>query len=144
MKELKIDKPEEEIKEAFDNADTDGNGSIDFFEFVNFVKVENVMPVLRESVGEVNLDELGINVDTPELEFFMKLVYVLTDYENKNSITFDQFKICMKNILGLFGISDEIPDSDMKEAFDAADTDKSGTLEYDEYCEIIKKFMDSD
>ena len=33
---------------------------------------------------------------------------------------------------------------DMKEAFDAADTDKSGTLEYDEYCEIIKKFMDSD
>lgn len=144
MAQLKIDRNEEEIKECFETADSDGSGSIDFFEFINFIKSEDIFDNIKELVGETDLAELDIDESTGELEFFLKLMYFLVDYEGKKSITYEQFKICMRNILGLFGINEEIDDSEMREGFDAADTDKSGTLEYKEYCDIVKKLLHSE
>eukprot|EP00766_Chilomastix_caulleryi_P004738 gnl/Chilomastix_caulleri/6051.p2 GENE.gnl/Chilomastix_caulleri/6051~~gnl/Chilomastix_caulleri/6051.p2 ORF type:complete len:67 (+),score=17.20 gnl/Chilomastix_caulleri/6051:159-359(+) len=50
MGQLGIERSEEEIKEAFTVADCDGSGSIDFFEFVNFIKSEDI----SENLSKLN------------------------------------------------------------------------------------------
>eukprot|EP00766_Chilomastix_caulleryi_P005374 gnl/Chilomastix_caulleri/686.p1 GENE.gnl/Chilomastix_caulleri/686~~gnl/Chilomastix_caulleri/686.p1 ORF type:complete len:169 (+),score=45.91 gnl/Chilomastix_caulleri/686:120-626(+) len=109
MGQLGIERSEEEIKEAFTVADCDGSGSIDFFEFVNFIKSEDISENLSKLIGDIDLAEIEVTDETPEVDFFMRLMFFIADYEHKKSISFEQFKTCMKNILGLFGINEEWP-----------------------------------
>lgn len=144
LKELEISAAESDMKKAFDEVDEDGNGSVDFFEFIELVKALGYMDAIKTATAEVDLSQLGISESTSEPEFFMRLLFFLADYEDKGSITFEQFSMCIRNILNFLGVKDELSEADLKEAFEETDTDKSGTVEYDEYVNMVKRIMESE
>eukprot|EP00766_Chilomastix_caulleryi_P002997 gnl/Chilomastix_caulleri/403.p1 GENE.gnl/Chilomastix_caulleri/403~~gnl/Chilomastix_caulleri/403.p1 ORF type:complete len:180 (+),score=54.63 gnl/Chilomastix_caulleri/403:97-636(+) len=144
LKELEIEAGEEEMMAAFAEVDGDGSGLIDFFEFIELIKALGFMDSIVSAVVDVDLSQLGISAETSEPEFFMRLLFFLADYEDKGSITFDQFSMCIKNILNFLGVEEEINNSDLVEAFEETDTDKSGTVEYDEFVTMVRKIMASE
>merc|ERR1712137_276121 len=71
-----------------------------------------------------------------DLLYKIMAVYNDADEDGNQSIDFEEFKTCFKNLL-----PGEISDDELKKVFDTVDTDCSGELNFKEFCTAYVQFV---
>ncbi|XP_069114918.1 calmodulin-like isoform X2 [Argopecten irradians] len=110
MRSLGENPTEEELEALVLEVDTDGNGTIEFDEFVRMMKKKDA------------------NKDSPEEIFEAFRVF---DREDRGYITVDELRHIMTNL------GDKLPDEEVDEMIQLADIDGDGTVEYEEFVKML-------
>lgn len=100
---------EAEVKQLMEAADVDGNGTIDYTEFIT-----------------ATMHRHRLETDENLLKAFRYF-----DKDNSGFITIDELEIAMKE----YGIGDE---SSIKEILSEVDTDNDGRINYEEFCTMMR------
>ncbi|XP_071833406.1 neo-calmodulin-like isoform X2 [Apostichopus japonicus] len=106
MKLLKQDTSEEEIREMFDEADTDGNGAIDFKEFLT---------MMANKMSKHSIDD------------GMKQAFKVFETDIKGHVSADDIRHVMKTY------GDTLPTEDVEEMLRVAGVDGDGNIDYMDY-----------
>ena len=102
----------EELVDLMNEADIDGNGSIDEHEFL-------IMMANRK------VDEME--------EHHFEAAFKVFDKNGDGSISHDEMKIVMKEL------GDEMTDKEIDDLIEEADEDGDGEIDYDEFCKMMTK-----
>jgi len=135
----------EELKEAFDLFDTDGGGTIDVnelktaMESLNFDKRNKLAMRLIENMksGEINFEQF-VDMMTAKIsekdskEEIMK-VFKLFDENDKGKINIEDLRRVAKEL------GEGMTDNELQEMIDRGDLNKNGTIEFDEFYNIMTK-----
>ena len=147
IKEFKEDEIEM-MKQEFEKADKNGDGSIDKHEFIKFSKNRGI----SKDAAELLFFLYATDDDDIYFEDFQKYLKLLQECEKEGSemplwhaffdkldtdksgsITFDEFlefgKICCPNVA---------PDQ-LKKEFSSVDTDDNGSIEFEEMLKLLGK-----
>uniref|UniRef100_A0A803M1X1 non-specific serine/threonine protein kinase n=1 Tax=Chenopodium quinoa TaxID=63459 RepID=A0A803M1X1_CHEQI len=100
---------ETEVKQLMEATDVDGNGTIDYMEFIT-----------------ATMNRHRLETDENLLKAFRYF-----DKDNSGFITMDE----LENEMMIYGIADE---SSIKEIISEVDTDNDGKINYDEFCAVMK------
>ena len=138
----------EEIKEAFDIFDTEGQGEIlanDLLEAMKSLKYDEKNPGIYKMIDDFNTENNGIITFEDFLDMMtarisernskedLKRVFNLFDDERKGYITVDN----LKKIASELG--EEIPEEELNEIVLRADLDGDKQLGFDDFYNIITK-----
>jgi Ca2+-binding EF-hand superfamily protein len=136
---------EEEAREIFDTADLDGGGTIDFDEFSEVMqeKVDGSAgsavggtrrrsKILEGGKGGGPAGEGDGALDDKELED----AFALMDVQRRGEVDFDEFKLGM-TLAGMV-----VSEVEAREIFDTADLDGGGTIDYEEFSEVMREKLD--
>ncbi|KAE8686671.1 Calcium-dependent protein kinase 9 [Hibiscus syriacus] len=100
---------EAEVKQLMDAADVDGNGTIDYIEFIS-----------------ATMHRYRLERDEDLYKAFQHF-----DKDNSGFITMDELEAAMKE----YGISNE---ANIKEIIAEVDSDNDGRINYDEFCSMMR------
>ncbi|XP_071722582.1 calcium-dependent protein kinase 21-like [Rutidosis leptorrhynchoides] len=100
---------ETEVKQLMEAADVDGNGSIDYIEFISAT----------------------MNRHRIERDEYLFKAFRYFDKDNSGHITMDELETAMKD----YGMGDE---ATIKEIISEVDTDNDGKINYEEFCAMMR------
>jgi Ca2+-binding EF-hand superfamily protein len=131
---------QEEILKIFREADEDQGGSLDFYEFLH---------LLRRFVDESEQKRLKkervivkeTNFANDEVSSWRE-IYLKFDQDNSGQIESGEARALLQAV-GVT-LSSRTLNEDYLDAFNAADRDGNGTLDFPEFLLLIKGFIDSD
>ncbi|XP_026409902.1 calcium-dependent protein kinase 2-like [Papaver somniferum] len=98
-----------EVKQLMDAADVDGNGTIDYIEFVSATMHRHRL----------------------ERDEYLYKAFQFFDKDKSGFITVDELEVAMKD----YGMGDE---GSIKEIISEVDTDNDGKINYDEFCAMMR------
>ncbi|ETO17697.1 calmodulin [Reticulomyxa filosa] len=110
MTKIGLDVNEEELRDIMNDLDTNGDGHMDFDEFVGMMD-------RRMSIGS-QIDE-------------MKLTFSVFDRNGDGKIDFEE----LKEVLSCLG--EEISDKDIKDMIQEADTNGDGYIDFEEFVKMM-------
>ena len=115
MRSMGLQPSDEDVQDMINEADQDGNGTIDFQEFIQ------MMP---------NMDTGG---QTDNAEEHLKEAFAVFDMDGDGTITADELKSIMKNL------GETLSDEEVEEMVKEADIDGDGVIDYNEFCRMMFK-----
>ena len=138
----------QEIREAFDQFDTDGSGSIDAKELKVAMRALG-FEVTREEIREMIFKVAGGNVPAIDFNQFMEMMGQKILQRNplqeiKKAFTlFDKDhngKISLKDLkTATIELGENLTDDELREMIKEADRDRDGEVCEDEFIEVMKK-----
>ena len=136
---------EAELVGAFQKADADGGGDIDFDEFVEMVSsfgdaLEGAGGGGKRSGGLFGGIASGFGKKKRKEEKrrkALRAVFEAMDEDGGGSIDFDEFCHAMTAMAGANGTTPPPREEDLRKAFDDVDRDGGGSVDFDEFVEMI-------
>jgi calmodulin len=125
---------ETEAREIFETADLDGGGTIDYEEFSEVMreKLDDEPGRNKKRKKKTSAEEADNTPDDKELED----AFALMDVQKRGEVDFDEFKAGM----ALAGM--KFSEAEAREIFETADLDGGGTIDYEEFSEVMREKLD--
>lgn len=140
-----IDMPSvDQIKIAFDKFDANKNGSIEFEEFLEILRCAGVQSDPNSSIesndhakttkiqSKVSKSEKA-KMNTEHVKTNMRIMFEQFDKDNDGKITKPELNFVMQNLFP----DEVITDSDIEDMLRAADLDKNGFIDFDEFANMF-------
>lgn len=119
MKGLRLETSDQEILDMINNVDVDGNGSVDFDEFLKMMSKSDCRRVHEgESEKKTEADE-------------MRQAFRVFDIDGNGFIDANELKITM------FNLGENLSDKDLKQMLKLADKNKDGKIDYEEFISMM-------
>jgi Ca2+-binding EF-hand superfamily protein len=142
---------EAELVAAFQKADADGGGDIDFDEFVEMVSsfgdaLEGAGGGGKKSGGLFGGIASGFGKKKRKEEKrrkALRAVFEAMDEDGGGSIDFDEFRHAMK-AMAANGTTPPPPEEELRKAFDDVDRDGGGSVDFDEFVEMIDSIQSAE
>jgi len=120
MHGLRLENSDQEITDMIKNADADGNGTIDFNEFLVLMKRSNCCQRVVDKSRENKTDEKEL-----------RQAFKVFDIDGNGVIDAKELKITM------FNLGENLSDKDLKQMLKAADKNKDGKINYEEFIAMM-------
>lgn len=115
MRSLGYQPTEEEIEDIISQADLDGNGTIDFDEFIQ------MMPAASRNERAENAEEE------------MREAFQIFDADGNGKITSEELRLIMENL------GEKLTDEEIDDMVKEADIDGDGEINYEEFVKMMFK-----
>ncbi len=116
----------EQVKHVIEAIDQDGDGEVDVREFIDFVW-KGRTNLLRRKLESAAYTFGGLD--------YVKLFHHY-DRDNSGGLEFDEFRRAVRKDVKVG--PNEIPDNELRELFNGVDEDKSGTIDVEEFVELLQ------
>jgi len=117
MRGLRLESTDQEISDMINNVDVDGNGTVDFNEFLAMMSRSNCRRV--ESPAR----------KTEEEE--LRQAFRIFDIDGNGYVDANELKITM------FNLGENLSDKDIKQMLKLADKNKDGRIDYEEFIHMM-------
>ncbi|KAL9652791.1 hypothetical protein ABK040_010823 [Willaertia magna] len=134
---------DKDVKSFLEGIDTDGSGTISFFEFEKWFK-ENVVEILRDDEKKKTtlLDKYLQEKDSKKKFNHLKQIFDKYDTNKDNKIDINEFSYFLKDLMRTFGIENEITNDHIAYFFQNIDTDNSGDISLNEFDQWLTNNID--
>jgi len=138
----------EELREAFELFDTDGNGTIDpneltsamknlGFEAKNHTVYQMISDIDKNGTGDIDFDEfldlMTVKLGDSDSEEDVRKVFDLFDDDKTGHITIQNLKRVAKDL------DENMSDAELLEMIERADSDQDGQINFDDFYSIMTK-----
>jgi len=118
MHGLRLESSDQEITDMINNVDTDGNGTVDFKEFLAMMSRSDWRRVPEESAHKTEEEEL-------------RHAFRVFDIDGNGFVDSNELKITM------FNLGENLSDKDVKQMLKLADKNKDGKIDYEEFISMM-------
>eukprot|EP00979_Chaetoceros_neogracilis_P014509 scaffold4677_cov232-Chaetoceros_neogracile.AAC.1 len=138
----------EDLREAFELFDTDGNGTIDTnelkaamqnlgFDAKNHTVYQMISDIDRNGTGDINFDEfldlMTVKLGDNDSEEEVRKVFNLFDDDKTGYITIQNLKRVAKDL------NENMSDADLLEMIERADSDQDGQINFEDFYSIMTR-----
>jgi len=117
MHGLRLESTDQEISDMINNVDVDGNGTVDFNEFLHMMSSTSCRRVI-DTQKKTEEEEL-------------RQAFKVFDIDSNGFIDANELKITM------FNLGENLSDKDLKQMLKLADKNKDGKIDYEEFIHMM-------